>query len=704
MNIFCLCILGITLNNTSTSSAAVADSLSTDTLKTKNLGTVEVVARQLVETTDGYRISISSNKHFRQMQGDKIIPFLPGITKIDDNLRVYGNDVSIVEVNGHEVRLSGHELQTYLSTLDGNRIKSIEVVKSLGANKSATLAGTAKLIITMTYQDDGGNMTVTAAPSFSSTIRSCFPSMNTMMRYGNWSAYAYASAGGAHMTPKNQTEINYGNNVQAFNRQCSHTDNNNASVTLGMGYDFSPNDVATVEYSYDHRGSHGWQEDLMDHSLVGNYANRTTNGSKGIRNNLVADFQHQWSTGNVIISGRYAHGNAADSLYGYRLEDASAWNNHSHNSRRTDLWQATVDVTQTLPEKWGKLSMGASYNDWSSNQTAYNVVTDTEVSRVHLDDRYTYTERTAATYLSYDFRYKAWSGTAGLRYEHRIADPQSSLDDGKDYKQTYDRLFPSVKLNYRFNMHKGHSVSATYNRTLNTPLMQMLNPGRQWKNDFSYSTGNPYLMPAVGNKLSAQLTIFRYYSLQLGYSAMPLYSLVYEQDRDDAQVYYSTYVNHGKTKAGSISASASRFMGRLMYNASVGYTFSQQNRFDEKVNTRYWTIFGMANYSLKHNWQTSVNIFYISPMKLYSLEKARMFSCSIDISKRLLHNSLMLSMRYSFSPRGTDTITVGNMTSCERSMTGEHSVSLTVTYSLPWGKRNNIRKSNDLGNDELRRM
>lgn len=572
------------------------DSLATDSVKTIDLSVVEVMAKQMVPTAGGYRIQISKNEHFKQMPVDNILHYLPGMVVQGGKMTAYGKPIAKIYINNRERRLSGQQLMAYLSTLKGENIKQIEVVQSVGANQSATMADAAELRITTHKLDDGGSVVAVASSRLSKSTKNIFPTINADLRQGKWSAYAFANMGYISLDTDHATTVDYltGNrHTESGNNLRQHR--NSASAMLGVGYDFTPKDIATVEYSYSHSSSHGhhnyWMRQYGESVLSSEYINHGDAYDRSFSHNLSMDYLHQWKTGYFFYTGMYAYGNNADTAYAHRMGDAALWSNREDSRRKTRLWQTRIDATQYLPHDMGSLDYGLAYTNWKSDQDAYNRVIslgDADASSL-LDELFSYSEQCLAGWVSYDFSMKNWAGSAGLRYEWRKTEPQSSLAASDDYSQTSNEWFPNLRLTYRLNRQKGHSVSAHYARVLRTPFMQMLNPGKRWQGDYAYSMGNPFLKPATGDDLGATLRLFGDYSLTVSYAAIPIYSLIYQKE-ENTDIYYSTYQNFGKSKGLSVALDATKSIGKMMVNSSLIRSFSKQDYQGYQVKCAYWSF------------------------------------------------------------------------------------------------------------------
>jgi len=133
----------------------------------------------------------------------------------------------------------------------------------------------------------------------------------------------------------------------------------------------------------------------------------------------------------------------------------------------------------------------------SNNQTAFN-------SLAAPADIFDYEERTAAAYVSgsRDLN-KKWSIKAGLRYEN-IYLKGTSLSLGQQNSSQYGELFPTGFIAFKPNAN--NTLSFAYSRRIEKPIFYYLNPYRIYIDSYSYTSGNPYLLPSFSQNLELSET------------------------------------------------------------------------------------------------------------------------------------------------------------------------------------------------------
>ncbi len=115
----------------------------------------------------------------------------------------------------------------------------------------------------------------------------------------------------------------------------------------------------------------------------------------------------------------------------------------------------------------------------------------------------TYQQNIAAGYTSYTYSTKSkYTLKGGLRYEHTFIDASTAQNGNIDLKD-YGTLVPSVNASKSF---KGTMVKLGYNRRIQRPGLQQLNPNFNTANPQNISVGNPSLRPELTNNVELGLS------------------------------------------------------------------------------------------------------------------------------------------------------------------------------------------------------
>ena len=247
-------------------------------------------------------------------------------------------------------------------------------------------------------------------------------------------------------------------------------------------------------------------------------------------------------------------------------------------------------------------------------------------------------------------------------------------------------------------------MGISYVRSISVPNMNMLNPAVVWKNEYSYTTGNPYLKPALKDEYMVTTTLFNRLSLVFTHAITPVFKL-FSYKETDKDIIYQSYDNGGEDKFYVASIGYTAMVKNLMLNTSVSCNYVKEQYISQQITATVWNVNVLASYRLPQNYSMSGSLFYTSPAKNVFGQMGAVLNCDLSIRKTLLRNQLNISCSYNYSPsvkvdyKFSDVIrhTVSNDT--------PHSVRLNISYNVIWGNRSaRIRKNNHTGANETGRM
>lgn len=119
-----------------------------------------------------------------------------------------------------------------------------------------------------------------------------------------------------------------------------------------------------------------------------------------------------------------------------------------------------------------------------------------QVDNTRPDNTLIYTQNIAASYLSYTYTSKTkYTIKAGLRYEYTFVNARFSKEatGTADSIPNYGTLVPSINISKALK--GGKIIKLAYNRRIQRPGIQFLNPNLNTSNPTNITQGNPYLSP-----------------------------------------------------------------------------------------------------------------------------------------------------------------------------------------------------------------
>ncbi|KIO77858.1 hypothetical protein TH53_06895 [Pedobacter lusitanus] len=359
---------------------------------------------------------------------------------------------------------------------------------------------------------------------------------------------------------------------------------------------------------------------LTDSSLVAsNNQNRTSNILSYNTNYRYAD-----STGKEFtINGNYLTFKLRDGSYQpntyYNGNSQFLHSNIYANNAATDIGIISLksDYQQKL---WnGVFSAGAKWMRTQADNDFifYNVINDNYIPDQGKTNRFLYKEYVTAAYIDYHIKNKKWELQTGLRAEQTIARgnlKSLSENQGEVVNNSYLNLFPNIIFTYYPNTN--NTVTLLYNKRIDRPAYQDLNPFVYVQDEYSFLKGNPFLLPQVTET----------YKIAHIFKQMLTTSFSYSETKDYIVSYRDTIMG-GRTYQTNINIDNQR-----NYNLSVFLQLSPKtwwdfnsslNAFHQTVNgkagnTRLnmsqnsWSFTGSNNFRLPDNWSAEISFYYNS--------------------------------------------------------------------------------------------
>lgn len=120
-----------------------------------------------------------------------------------------------------------------------------------------------------------------------------------------------------------------------------------------------------------------------------------------------------------------------------------------------------------------------------------------------------YDQNVMGSYLSYTYQSKSkYTLKVGGRYEYTMIDARFATEqpNGGINIPDYGNFVPSINLSK--NLSGGKTIKLGYNRRLQRPGIQFLNPNRNEANPQNVTVGNPYLAPELSDNLEASFSTY----------------------------------------------------------------------------------------------------------------------------------------------------------------------------------------------------
>ena len=190
----------------------------------------------------------------------------------------------------------------------------------------------------------------------------------------------------------------------------------------------------------------------------------------------------------------------------------------ANNTSLQDIQNYSAKIDFEHPLKWINLSYGGklSFIKTQNNVNYFDTTLGTPIFDPTQSNEFNYDENTQAIYLNGTKKLnEKWETQLGFRLENTQTEGVSKTLNQKN-TNSYAKLFPTFYLTYTPN--EKNSFSINYNKRINRPSYNRLNPFRWYSNPFSYTEGNPFLQPSFSNNLELNYTFNDNWSNSIYYS------------------------------------------------------------------------------------------------------------------------------------------------------------------------------------------
>ena len=422
---------------------------------------------------------------------------VPGVTNDRGNLSILGKNAVKIMINGRLRQVSGDQVEDLLKSYSASEVQKIEVIYHTGAEfDAAGNYGILNFVMKKPKQNFfGGN----ASESLTiSDYASNETSLN--LKYNRKKLISYLSVGYDYLKEYGwQTTDYYYTSLTRNSRSENWDKQSRWQARLGMDYQVDSLSTLSLEGSFSDNHARNTVEDVIRSSYsdaisgdlqisnswrklpqrywdISFYADRKW--SKNFNTSLALDYYNRREEQDyTFLSEPY------DSDMSKTEEDYHFFNDEY---RHLKGFSYALDMTWQMPSEY--LLKAGTKGSFSQvkNESSYDYSNmDTQ------DNVFDYDEDCLAAYLVLTKTFfDALDLRLGGRYEHTFT---KGVSDGLADKNDYGRLFPDLRVSYRF---KGtNQLSLAYRGGITRPWMSWLNPFRIYSSPYMAREGTPDLRP-----------------------------------------------------------------------------------------------------------------------------------------------------------------------------------------------------------------
>lgn len=480
------------------------------------LNEVEVVGMaQLVEEKVD-RLVFNAEKDITSKGGDAsdVMKKVPMLTvDLDGNVSLRGSSNVRVLINNKPSTIIATSVADALKQIPADMIKSVEVITSPSAKYDAEGSAGIINIITKKSTIQGGTLNLdTGIGNRGSNLglRGTYRQGKMGFSLGGFGRFNYNMPG---KSENQQTGITAPFSI----RQLSDTKNKMAfgSYNLGWDYEIDAKTSISAGVRYGMRNQRN-NQDLYTYNthsdtiINNNYRDVSTKDLSGTWD-VNVDYMKTLKKPNeeLTISGQFSRNNRTNDydsyIYGLSDSQIGARTGFQSNDNSSHNQESTVQVDYQTPIKDNQMIEIGGKGIF--RKVASNIIYSGEGVNVLPNSNLDYDQNVAGGYVSYTYSTKSrFTIKAGTRYEYTSIDATQG-DKGKLNLSGYGNLVPSVNISQTFG--KGQTIKLGYNRRLQRPGIQFLNPNVNYSNPTNISYGNPELNPELTDQVELGTSFFK---------------------------------------------------------------------------------------------------------------------------------------------------------------------------------------------------
>jgi outer membrane receptor protein involved in Fe transport len=449
----------------------------------------------------------------------KKVPMLS--VDLDGNPSLRGSTNVKVLINNKPSTIMASSITDALKQIPADMIKTVEVITSPSARYDAE--GSAGIINIVTKKNTLQGLTLNLDTSVG--LRGSNLALNGNFRNKNWGlslggfGRSEYNVNGKFESTQNTTSLE---GIRNTNVQSAETRREGIFGNYQLGFDWDINKYNSVTSSvrFGLRNGNNWQDGLSQIRNGALSSLRNTNSldkSANIDVNLDYTKTFQKAQREFSILTMYSRNNRANDFYNLILNPKSTMTeimssiknvNESYNEEATIQldYQTPIGKNQLI-EFGGKAIARNVTSDYASFR-GDNLGVYTLVNSVFLPSNvFDYNQNIVGTYGSYTLTTKnKWSVKMGARYEYTDISASFLKKEGQNTViPPYGVLVPSFNMSKTF---KSGTWRFSYNRRLQRPGIENLNPNVNSTNPLNISQGNPNLAPEFTNNYEVSYSKF----------------------------------------------------------------------------------------------------------------------------------------------------------------------------------------------------
>ena len=491
----------------------------------RTLSEVNVVGQSAMIEEKVDRLVYNADKDITAKGGDAgdILRKVPMLSvDLDGNVSLRGSNNVRVLINNKPSTIVASSVADALKQIPADMIKTVEVITSPSAKYDAEGSAGIINIITKKTTLQGATLDVNGGAG----NRGALLGINGNYRVGKM-GFSLGGFGRAEYNVRgafNNDQTTASPNGPVRTLQSAGTLNQRlfGNYQLGWDYDINKNTALTASIRYGARNGITNQTNLLTQTflpngyfpLINNRNVRTADLSGTVDANVTYTRTYK-PRQELSVLALYSRNNrtnnfVADILSGADFETITS---RQRNDNQSYNQESTLQIDYESPIKTNQIiEFGAKgilrqVNSEFQYLRAEGADLPFVIDNSRFANTLLYDQNIAATYMSYTLTTKSkYTIKAGARYEYTFvnarfsdASTERKNEAGTTTIPNYGNLVPSI--NVSKNLGSGRIIKLAYNRRIQRPGIQFLNPNINAANPTNITVGNPYLSPELTDNL-----------------------------------------------------------------------------------------------------------------------------------------------------------------------------------------------------------
>ncbi|HLT07945.1 MAG TPA: outer membrane beta-barrel family protein [Cyclobacteriaceae bacterium] len=508
---------------------------------------------------------------------------------LDGNVSMRGSSNIRVLIDNKPSTIAASSVADALKQIPADEIKSVEVITSPSAKYDAEGSGGIINIITKKNNLQGASLSINS----SAGLRGSNLGLNASLRKGKM-GFTLGGHGRTGYNVKgsfaNEQDVTNPDGSVSNIFQSADTRTNNLMGRYNLGWDYEINKFNWVSASVgfgmfnfkseqDNLLSETYMNEILINSLLRQVNMDNLSNNIDVNFNYTRTYERKGKEFSIL--GLYSRNNRTNDFVNSLFDnDFETIVSRTKNDNASNNQEFTIQLDYVTPVGTGDkqiLEYGAKNIMRRANSDYAYFVADgadgpyEQLDDVQLSNEFDYQQNVTSGYLSYTLGFlKDYTVKGGLRYEYTHIDADFRSEQTAEIP-AYGTLVPSLNISRKLN--NGNMIKLAYNRRIQRPSLQFLNPNIQAANPLQISQGNPLLDPEFSDNYEIGYnTFYKVASLNLsGFFRNTTGSIQSVRTVQDDGVIYTTFENIGSEKAYGLS---------LFTNISLSGKFSLNGGID----------------------------------------------------------------------------------------------------------------------------